>query len=134
MHGTSHGAMASSASSPTAPADRSAAQPDLAIFKLSRPARWHVEGEERDTDLIGMRAFDTPDLALLDRFRGHPIAMMQHVVAALCEVTVHHIRALPLRDFLLLAGDVEWGVKYALVEMGLSPKDYFNPGPVEKHR
>lgn len=131
MHKTSHGAMASFASSP-APADRTATQDDLAMFKLSRPVRWWIDGEERETDLIGMRAFETPDLALLDRHRGRPIAMMQHVVAALCGVLPQDIRDLPLCDFLLLAGDIEWQVKDALAKMGLSPKNYFNPGPAEK--
>lgn len=97
---------------------------ERAIFTLSRPLKRPFNGSDSDGRQIGMRALDTPDLDLLDRFRGQPIALLQNAVAILCGVAVEQVQGMPLPDFTMLASDALWQIEQASSAMGL-PLHFF---------
>lgn len=74
-----------------------------------------------------MRALDTPDLDLLDRFRGQPIALLQNAVAILCGVAVEQVQGMPLADFTMLASDALWQIEQASTAIGLPPRYFLLP-------
>lgn len=128
---TSHGCMASDPSQPAAAVagqpPASSAAPDQAIFVLSRPLKDTLDGAEIDLHGIGMRALDTPDLPLLDQFRGRPIALAQNVIAALCDITVEQVRQLALEDFTMLASDALFQVEQLSAAIGLPDHHFIDP-------
>lgn len=103
----------------------SAASGTRAIFTLSAPIRVVQDGVEVDLDGFDMRQLDVPDLPLLDQFQGQPIALAQHVVAALCDLTVDQVRQLCLADFTMLASDALWQVTQLCADMGLPDNVFF---------
>ncbi len=117
---------------PARPADPSSAPAartdDLAWFKLAKPVTLIIDGEPRNVDMLGMRAFDTCDLALCDEHQGKPVVMMQAIVAALCGIELEEVRKIDLKSFCVMAEDVEWQVRWSLLKMCLNPCDYLVPG------
>lgn len=100
---------------------------ERAIFTLSAPVRVAVNGVEADISEVGMRAFDTPDLPLLDQFRGQPMALALNLVARLCGLPVDQVSAMALNDFTMLASDAIWSLSQLCGELGL-PHDFFVHG------
>lgn len=107
------------------------ASDERAIFTLTTPLKRPFDGTDSDGCQIGMRALDTLDLDLLDRFRGQPIALLQNAVAILCGVAVEQVQGMPLADFTMLASDALWQIEQASAAMGLPPHFFLLP-PVEK--
>lgn len=95
-----------------------------AVFTLSRPIAKLPGCDAAETRTIGMRAFGTDDLPLLDRFIGQPVALVQNVIALLCDIPVECVQALELDDFTMLAADALFQVEQVSLAMGL-PADFF---------
>lgn len=106
---------------------QSAAHVERAIFTLLKPIKEPFNGSEIDIHGIEMRALDTPDLPLLDRYQGQPIALAQNVLAALCNVTVEQVRQLDLEDFAMLASDALFQVEHLSRGMGLRADFFIQP-------
>ncbi|MCX7283658.1 MAG: hypothetical protein NTX28_06370 [Novosphingobium sp.] len=73
---------------------------------------------------LDMRAFAAPDLPLLDRFHGQPIALAQNLIATLCDVPIECVHDLELEDFTMLAADALFQVEQVSLAMGL-PAHFF---------
>lgn len=100
---------------------------ERASFFLLKPIKYVVDGVEIDLSGIEMRALETADLPLLDQFHGQPIALAQNIVAALCDLTVEHVRQLDLEDFTMLASDALFQVEQVSIELGLRADFFVSP-------
>lgn len=100
---------------------------EQAIFALSTPLKFVVDGVETDIHGLGMRGLDTPDLPLLDQFHGQPVALAQNMVAALCDITLEQVRQLDIDDFTMLASDAIWQIEQASSALGLPPRFFLQP-------
>lgn len=108
-------------------AEQSESPPQRAFFSLLKPVTAVVDGSEIELSGIEMRALDTGDLLLLDQFHGQPIALAQNIVAALCDLTVEHVRQLDLEDFTMLASDALFQVEQVSIELGLRADFFVTP-------
>lgn len=109
-----------------------AAPVERALFDLAKPLMRSVNGAQVAIHGIGMRALDTPDLPLLDRFHGQPIALVQNIVAALCDITMEQVRQLDIADFTMLASDAVFQVEQLSTAMGLPPRFFLAPRDEEE--
>jgi hypothetical protein len=100
---------------------------DRAIFTLLKPVSIVQDGATIEVQGVEMRALDTADLPLLDKFRDQPIALAENVIAALCDLAVDQVRQLDLEDFTMLASDALFQVEEAGVAMGLPPGFFLGP-------
>lgn len=78
-----------------------------------------------------MRALDSSDLPLLDQFRGQPIALLQGVVAALCDLEFDQVRQMDFADFTMLASDAVFQIEQFSMAVGLAA-DFFIQSPGEE--
>ena len=90
-----------------------------------------LNGVETDIQRVEMRALDSSDLPLLDQFRGHPIALLQGVLAALCELELDQVRQMDFADFTMLASDALFQIEQFSMDVGL-PTDFFIQPPGEE--
>jgi len=100
-----------------------------ALFKLLKPI---TTGSESEDQLIWMRAIHAADLAILDAFKGQPIALAQHMVAALCDLTIEQVQLLSIEDFTVLAGEVIFLVKQVIKDLGMSPPAFLESDPADE--
>jgi hypothetical protein len=112
------------------PHSRRADQARSALFCLETPIRMIVDGEESDVHGLEVRELCQDDLGLLDRFHGQPIALIQNLLAALCGITVDHVRQLDLEDFTILSEEVAFQVEKVASAMGFPPRFFFEPRAV----
>lgn len=96
-----------------------------AFFSFVKPIWVIQDGAEIELHGLDMRSFETADLPLLDQFQGQPIALMQHVVAAMCDITVDQVQQLCMEDFTMLAGEAAWHVSQFASELGLQSDFFF---------
>ncbi len=115
------------APAPLAPAALGDSQPDCAVFELERPLIVTIDGQDHEITGLGMRAFGTDDLPLLDRFLGQPIALTRHLIAALCDITVDQVNQLAIDDFAMLASDALYQVERVSRDMGLPSCFFLQP-------
>ncbi|WP_374410615.1 hypothetical protein [Novosphingobium colocasiae] len=91
------------------PAPAPHAQPaEKAIFTLSEPIKDILDGKEVDIHGMEMRALDERERPLLDRYPPHSFVLAQHLIAALCDITLDQVLQLQLEDFVMLAEDAIW--------------------------
>ena len=114
------------------PVTSNSAPVERALFVLLKPFRHVHEGAEIDIHGVDMRALDVPDLDLLDQFQGKPIALIQHAIARLCDITVEQVQQLDLEDFGMLADEVIWQLREACEGMGLPLHLFAHPVPDEE--
>ncbi len=96
-----------------------------AFFSFVKPIRIIQAGAEIELHGLDMRPLDTTDLPLLDQFQGQPIALMQHVVAVMCDITLDEVQQLCMEDFTMLAGEAAWHVSQFASELGLQSDFFF---------
>ncbi|MGC4252098.1 MAG: hypothetical protein QM605_11755 [Sphingobium sp.] len=99
---------------------------ERSVFTFSKPLKMHVNGVETEIDGIGMRAFGTRDLPLLDRFRGQSIALAQNVVAARCDLSIEQVESLALDDFTPMADDALWQISQVARDMDCHLTSLYN--------
>lgn len=109
------------------PADQG--EDGMSIFTFSKPLKMLINGVSAELHGVGMRAFESRDLPLLDRFHGKPIALAQNVVAALCSMSIEEVQSLDLEDFTPLAEDALWQVSRVAVGIGLTAEFFLHPTP-----
>lgn len=104
------------------PLPHSSAEP--AVFTLARPISTTIDGTKVELGGFDMRALAMGDCRLLDQFAGQPIALVQNLIAVLCDLTIEQVHLLDLEDFAMLAGEVMFQVEQLSTGMGL-PSDFF---------
>ena len=92
----------------SAPAAPQAPIAEKAIFTLSEPIKDVLDGAEVDIHGLEMRALDEREQPLLDRHPARSFVLAQHLIAALCDITLDQVYQLQLEDFVMLAEDVIW--------------------------
>ena len=102
-----------------------------AVFTLSAPIKIVSEGQAVEIHGFDMRAFNTSDLPMLDRFHGQPIALAQNLIAALCTVSIECVHELELEDFTMLAADALFQVDQVSQAMGLPAHFFAQPRSME---
>lgn len=83
------------------------------------------DGAQVEIHGLDMRPLDTTDLPLLDQFQGQPIALMTHVVAAMCDIAVDEVQQLCMEDFTMLAGEAAWHVSHFAHQLALHSDFFF---------
>lgn len=104
---------------------------ERALFTLLKPIKGSLSGVEIDIQRVEMRALDSSDLPLLDQFRGQPIALLQGVVAALCDLEFDQVRQMDFADFTMLASDAVFQIEQFSMAVGLAA-DFFIQSPGEE--
>lgn len=97
---------------------------DLALFHLEVPIRLDVDGVQTEIDAVSMRALKVADLPLLDRYKGQPIALAQHLIAALCDLDHATVLQIDLDDFTMLSSDALYQVEMLCADMGLPAQTF----------
>ncbi len=103
-----------------------------ALFTLSKPIQLLIDDRECEVHGIDMRALDISDLGLLDQYQGQPIALIQNVVARLCDITIEQVQQLDVEDFAMLADDAIWQLAEACKAIGLPLNLFAHPLPDEQ--
>lgn len=100
---------------------------ERAIYRLSSPIKALRIGFEIDLHVLEMREIGAPDMPLLDRYQGQPVALAMNMVAALCGIDVDEIDQLAPADCAMLAEDALWQVEQFTASIGLPPHFFLQP-------
>ncbi|MEP7221546.1 MAG: hypothetical protein ABI673_02635 [Novosphingobium sp.] len=102
---------------------------ERAVFIMQKPVCVIANGRERETCAVDMRALNVTDLPALDRLRGKPIALAQHLVSILCDIPEVHVPGMCLADFTMLACDALFDVERISLAMGLPGRFFLECSP-----